>query len=112
MSLSTTTASPDRPSLHVAARERHGVGRGAGYLFLLPWFLGFVGLTLGPALISLYLSFTNYDLLRPPVWVGLANYARIATGDSKFAHAIHVTLLYVLLAVPLKLSFALFVAMA
>lgn len=40
------------------------------YLFLLPWLIGFFGLTLGPALASLYLSFTNYDLLQSPDWVG------------------------------------------
>ena len=46
----------------------------AGYLFLLPWFIGFFGLTLGPTLASLYLSFTDYDLLTPPRWAGLKNY--------------------------------------
>ncbi|MBW9056701.1 sugar ABC transporter permease, partial [Rhizobium mesosinicum] len=40
-----------------------------GYLFLLPWLIGFFGLTLGPALISLYLSFTDFDMLRAPGWV-------------------------------------------
>ncbi|MEO8882275.1 MAG: sugar ABC transporter permease [Devosia sp.] len=74
--------------------------------------LGFLGLTLGPALISLYLSFTDYDLLRAPVWAGASNYVRIATADPKFAHAMHVTLVYVALSVPLKLVFALLVAMA
>ena len=43
----------------------------AGYLFLLPWLIGFFGLTLGPALASLYLSFTDFDLLRDPRWIGL-----------------------------------------
>ncbi len=73
------------------------------YLFLLPWLIGFFGLTLGPALASLYLSFTNYDLLQSPDWVGAANYVRIAT---------QVTFTYVLLSVPLKLIFALLVALA
>jgi multiple sugar transport system permease protein len=57
---------------------------GAGYMFLLPWLIGFLVLTLGPALISLYLSFTNFDLLRPPTWVGADNYERIFTADAKF----------------------------
>ena len=83
----------------------------AGYLFLLPWFVGFFGLTLGPALASLYLSFTNYDLIQSPGWVGLANYVRIMTADSKVAESVHVTLLYVVLSVPLKLGFALAIAM-
>ena len=83
----------------------------AGHWFLLPWFAGFFGLTLGPALGSLYLSFTNYDLLEPPVWVGLANYNRILTADAKVAESVHVTLLYVALSVPFKLGFALAIAM-
>jgi multiple sugar transport system permease protein len=84
----------------------------AGYLFLTPWLLGFLGLTLGPALASLYLSFTDYDLLQSPNFVGADNYIRIATADPKFAAAMKVTFLYVLLSVPLKLMFALAVAMA
>jgi multiple sugar transport system permease protein len=83
----------------------------AGYLFLLPWFIGFFGLTLGPALGSLYLSFTDFDLLRDPRWIGLANYERIATSDAKFAASMQVTFFYVALAVPLKLCFALAIAM-
>ena len=83
----------------------------AGYLFLVPWFAGFFGLTLGPALASLYLSFTNYDLIQAPGWVGLANYVRIMTADSKVAESVRVTLLYVVLSVPFKLGFALAIAM-
>ncbi len=82
-----------------------------GYLFLLPWLIGFFGLTLGPAIGSLYLSFTDFDLLRDPNWVGAANYVRIATNDPKFVESLHVTFVYVVLSVPLKLTFALAVAM-
>src|SRR3954452_3816313 len=78
-------------------------GSAGGYLFLAPWLIGFFGLTLGPALASLYLSFTDFDLLGTPKWVGTANYIRIATNDDKFVSAMHVTFLYVALAVPLKL---------
>lgn len=52
-------------------------GSRAGYLFLTPWLIGFFGLTLGPALVSLYLSFTDFDLLGTPRWVGAANYVQI-----------------------------------
>lgn len=83
---------------------------GPGYMFLLPWFIGFFGLTLGPAIVSLYLSFTDFDLLRSPNWVGMANYVRIATADPKFAASMAVTLFFVLFSVPLKLAFALGVA--
>jgi multiple sugar transport system permease protein len=82
-----------------------------GYLFLLPWFIGFFGLTLGPMLSSLYLSFTNFDLLTSPDWVGLDNYTRIFTADPKFAKSMQVTFMFVIFSVPLKLAFALGVAL-
>lgn len=94
------------------AARRSWARNGPAYLFLLPWLIGFFGLTLGPALASLYLSFTDYDLIRSPNWVGAANYVRIATADPKFASAMSVTFLYVALSVPLKLGFALLVALA
>ncbi len=84
----------------------------AGYLFLSPWLIGFFCLTLGPALVSLYLSFTDYDLLTPPKVVGADNYVRMFTDDDKFAAAMRVTFLYVALSVPLKLIFALGIATA
>ena len=83
-----------------------------GYLFLSPWLIGFFGLTLGPALASLYFSLTDYSLLQAPQFVGVANYVRLATADPKFGDALRVTFLYVALAVPLKLLFALAVALA
>ncbi|TYL93406.1 sugar ABC transporter permease [Bradyrhizobium rifense] len=99
-------ARPDARAPELSWREST-----TGYLFLAPWLIGFFGLTLGPALVSLYLSFTDYDLLSNPRWVGAANYVRIATSDPKFSAAMRVTFLYVALAVPLKLAFALLVAM-
>ncbi|GGG20731.1 sugar ABC transporter permease [Rhizobium wenxiniae] len=82
-----------------------------GYLFLAPWLIGFFCLTLGPALGSLYLSLTDFDLLQTPNFVGLQNYVRMATADPKFVSAMRVTFLYVVLSMPLKLGFALAVAM-
>lgn len=82
-----------------------------GYLFLLPWFIGFFGLTLGPIISSLYLSFTDFDLLTPANWVGTANYERMFTNDRNFAASMQVTLFFVLFSVPLKLAFALCVAL-
>jgi multiple sugar transport system permease protein len=107
-------AAADRRSGEIALAGPLGPflrAQGAGYLFLLPWLAGFFGLTLGPALASLYLSFTDFDLVRDPHWVGAANYVRIATADPKFAAAMRVTFLYVGLAVPLKLGFALAIAL-
>lgn len=90
-------------------RRRRGTDGAAGYLFLSPWLLGLLVLTLGPMATSLYLSFTDYDLFDPPHWIGLANYQRMFD-DPRWLRAVRVTALYVALAVPLKLAAALGVA--
>ena len=46
----------------------------AGYAFLAPWLIGFFLLAIGPILASLWLSFTKYNIVRPPQWIGLDNY--------------------------------------
>ncbi|WP_045682130.1 carbohydrate ABC transporter permease [Martelella endophytica] len=92
------------------ARPWYASAEGAGYLFLLPWGIGFLCLSLGPILWSLYLSFTDFDLLTAPDWVGTANYVRMFTADAKFMTSVRVTFVYVLFSVPLKLVFALVVA--
>jgi multiple sugar transport system permease protein len=84
----------------------------AGYGFLLPWFIGFTLLTVVPSVVSLYLSFTDFDLLTAPNWLGTDNYARILLADSKFMASMRVTLVFVLLSVPIKLALALVVAVA
>jgi len=81
----------------------------AAYVFLLPWLLGLLGLTLGPMLASLALSFTHFDLLSSPRWVGIRNY-QLLLSDERYLHSVRVTLTYVLLEVPLKLAFALLLA--
>jgi pectin-derived oligosaccharide transport system permease protein len=89
-------------------RRREAV---AGYVFLSPWLLGLFGITLLPMLYSLYLSFTDYDLLQDPDWVGVDNYVRMFTDDPKFWHAVGATLLFGAVSVPLKLTVALGVAL-
>jgi len=70
------------------------------YLFILPWFLGFVAFTLGPIAASLGLSFTQYDMMLAPKWVGIGNYRELF-GDSLFYTSLWNTVYIVLLAVPL-----------
>jgi multiple sugar transport system permease protein len=82
-----------------------------GYLFLLPWFLGFFLLALGPILASLYLSFTRYDMVNAPRFVGFDNYVYMFTRDRRFWTALEVTFHYVVLSVPARLIMALGVAM-
>jgi len=114
---------PERPARKEAQEIRQEVKRSrglklssegkenlAGYLFLLPWFAGLILLTAGPMISSLYLSFTNFDLLSAPVWVGLQNYLAMFQ-DLRWLNAVKVTLIYVFLSVPLKMVFALALAM-
>jgi multiple sugar transport system permease protein len=72
----------------------------AAYLFLLPWLAGLLLFLVIPILSSLGLSFTNWNLLNPPEWVGLKNYREMVS-DSNFLNSIGVTLKYTILSVPL-----------
>ena len=83
----------------------------AGYGFLIPWLLGFFGLTLVPMVYSLYLSFTSYNIFSPPKWIGWDNYIRMFTADPQFVQSAQITLIYVLVGTPITLAAALGVAM-
>ncbi|WP_091091799.1 carbohydrate ABC transporter permease [Micromonospora nigra] len=77
---------------------------------LAPYLVGLVGLVLLPALVTLALAFTSYDLLRPPTWVGLDNL--VALGDDPiFRTALVNSLVFALIAVPLRVLFALGLAL-
>src|SRR6266567_6463428 len=80
---------PARPVTGAAAttgRRRRRPEDRAAYLFLGPWFLGVLLLTGGPILASLALSFTDFDMLRAPRWVGVGNYRQL-TSDPHYARA-------------------------
>lgn len=81
-----------------------------GYVFAAPFIIGFVGFTLFPMALSLYYSMTSYNLVEKPQFIGLANYVRMFTEDTRFLKSIWVTCKYVILAVPMKLLFALLIA--
>ncbi len=80
------------------------------YILILPWLIGFLGFLAYPMLRSLYLSFTSYDLLSPPNWVGLRNYERIFN-DATFWQSLKVTLIFALGSVPGGTIIALALAM-
>jgi multiple sugar transport system permease protein len=82
----------------------------AAWMLMAPWFLGVVAVTLGPLLASLYLSFTDYNLLSAPEWVGLENYAEMLR-DERLHKALAVTATYTFVSVPLMLVVALALAM-
>lgn len=78
-----------------------------GYLWISPWIFGFLVFTLGPMLVSLYLSFTSYKIGDVPTWIGLQNYTEAFTRDRLFWPSLGRTVLYafalVLLGVTLSL---------
>lgn len=81
-----------------------------GLLYISPWIAGFLIFQLSPFFTSIYYSFTSFDLISPPKWIGFENYISMFTKDEMFSQSLKVTLIYSLIAVPLKVAFALFVA--
>lgn len=88
-----------------ATRMQNGIG----YLFMTPWLIGFALLTAGPLVASLYLAFTDFNLLQPPHFIGLANVTEMMH-DRRLHNSLVVTLVYVVFSVPLQLAFALAIA--
>lgn len=81
-----------------------------GLLFASPWIFGFAIFLAYPVISSLFYSFTNYSVLRPPKWIGLANYQELAH-DDVFLLTLKNTLLYAMGAVPLSTAVAIILAM-
>jgi multiple sugar transport system permease protein len=120
---STSTKLKERTEIKTRQRAGHGAKSGqqshtplekkeniAGYVFLLPWFVGLIVFMAGPVLSSLYLSFTNFNLIGAPQWTGIQNYITMLHDPNWWA-AVRVTLIYVVVSVPLKIIFALLIAM-
>jgi len=82
----------------------------AGWLFISPWLIGFLCLTGGPLLFSLYASFTNYNMTSRMDFIGLSNYIKMFTKDPVFWKSLGNTLYYVALAVPSSCICAIFLA--
>ncbi len=87
-----------------------GENRFLGLAYLMPFIIGLLVFTVIPFGASFYLSFTDYSLLAPAKWVGLDNFEKLFTRDRTFNKSLSVTLIYVFSTVPLKLAFALFIA--
>ena len=82
----------------------------AGWLFISPWLIGFLCLTGGPLLFSLYASFTNYNMTSRMDFIGLSNYIKMFTKDPVFWKSLGNTIYYVALAVPSSCICAIFLA--
>ncbi len=81
-----------------------------GLLYISPWIIGLLIFQLYPFLSSLYYSFTDFNMVSKPKFIGFENYKNIFFHDPDFYQSLKVTGIYVLLAVPVKLAFALFIA--
>ncbi|WP_326602557.1 sugar ABC transporter permease [Streptomyces sp. NBC_01799] len=107
----TDRPAPGRAPGRSAAAKRRARGETlAGYLFMSPWIAGFLLLTAGPMLASLYLAFTDYNLFDTPNWIGFKNFTEMF-GDARWQKSVEVTTSYVLVGTPLKLAAALAVAL-
>ena len=112
MSVLESTPTSTRPAAPALPPRRGGLRRRQAvwcYVFIAPAVLGLLLFSLGPMVASLWLSFTSYDLLSSPEWVGLQNYTDLAQ-DPLFRKSLSVTLVYGLVAVPATMLIALVLA--
>lgn len=92
--------------------ERRGRFDPSGYFFLLPSLLAFATFIVFPVVASFYLALTRYDILTPPVFIGIRNYEFMFAGDPLFWKVLGNTLYYSLVQVPLNIVCALGLALA
>ena len=83
----------------------------AGYVFITPFIIGLVVFTAIPFFTSLYLAFTEYNILTPAKWIGLANFKKMFFEDKLFWKSFWVTFKFALIQVPVKLLVSLGVAL-
>jgi multiple sugar transport system permease protein len=103
-----TASGNQRQTRGMTRRERRN--QLLGLLFISPWLIGFIFLAIIPLAMSLYYSFTRYDLIGEPRFIGAENYVRLFTNDPDFWTVIWNTFYYVLLGVPLGAAVAFFIA--
>lgn len=81
-----------------------------GLIYVSPFIVGLLVFVLYPFISSMYYSFTDYGMIREPTFVGFSNYIYMFKTDPLFFQSVKVTLIYVIVAVPFKIGFALFIA--
>lgn len=82
-----------------------------GWLFAFPWIFGFLLFTAGPMLYSLYTSFTKYNIIGKPRWIGLDNYTTLFTNDPFFMKSLTNTIWMVLVKMPIVMVVAIGLAL-
>ncbi len=104
---------PAAPAIDRRRARRKAAWRRRGLVLLLmsPWLVGFTVFIAYPLVMTAYYSFTHYDLLSPPQWVGLANYRYLFTTDQQVWPAVYNSLWMMAVSVPLSVMFAFGVAL-
>lgn len=107
-----TLAAPDGTAVTTPTRPRRRNVRAVltGFAFIAPLLTGIAVFQLYPMIIAVYASFTEWDGLRPPQWIGLRNYVMLLTADPMFGKVVGTTGLYMLGAIPLTMILALALA--
>jgi multiple sugar transport system permease protein len=110
--MATVTGRPAAATEEARAAERRRRRRRSAWrrqllalAFMSPWIIGFCAFYVYPVVSSLYFSFTRYDLLTDPVWVGLDNYRFMFSSDGRFWTAVYNTAWIVAVIVPLQVAF-------
>jgi ABC-type sugar transport system permease subunit len=106
----TTTAS--RASRRRPTRRRHPAYRGhaaAAWLFIAPALIGFILFAVYPTLRGIYFSFTDYRILSPARWIGIANFQQMFA-DSTFWHSLGTTIYFVVISVIIGILLSLLTA--
>jgi multiple sugar transport system permease protein len=107
--MATQTISP--PANRVAFFDRPAIREGlSGWLFALPWVMGFLLFSVGPMLFSAYTSFTQYRITTDPVWIGTANYTSLFQ-DERFYQSLGNTFWIVVVKVPVVIVVSMAIAM-
>lgn len=83
----------------------------AGLFFVLPWMVSLLVFTVYPIIATIFFSFTDYNIIQAPHWVGLANYQTMFTADPDFWHSVGNSAYYALISVPFGLVLALVLAL-
>ncbi|MCL5036268.1 MAG: sugar ABC transporter permease [Chloroflexi bacterium] len=104
----------EKPVKEIKMRKKGGFARYEaimGYLCILPWIIGFLVFTAGPIVASAVISFTDWDLIQKPNWIGFANYTKLFFHDPLFWQSLKVTIYFTVLSLPLTLVLSLLIAL-
>jgi len=104
--MTVTTQQPRRLGLTYMQRQEI-----TGWLLIAPWALGFIVFIAGPMLTSIYMAFTDWDLLTPAKWIGLANFRKMIFDDKTVAQALKVTTIYAFSSIPLQVVLGMIIAL-